>query len=663
MYIKNIRCENYGPIDNLDLNFSFNGQQNPIPVVLVGQNGAGKSLILSSILESLIEIKRQAYQEMPEIDQDQMLKLQKKDYIKSGQEYSNIGIQLEHEGQVANFIDFATGIPYTDFVSKYPSGTFSNFDINDQRFKDSGFYKKCNASPSIIEAFKKNVFLYFPYFRYENPAWLNPSAKIEFSTVQKFFGKASENIVKTNIVKELESWLLNLVLDQALYEKQTAPFQLPEQSVNPTYVNIFLGYRGNNTTILNLINELLTTIYQAKDKNIERARIGISPKGWRRIEIILKRRNETNEITIAPTFSHLSSGELMVLSLFCSILREYDMINQTPASNLPDVSGIVLIDEIDLHLHIQFQKDIIPKLLAKFPRIQFIVATHSPFFLLGLNETYHENISFFNLPEGNAIQPEDFVEFQSAYDTFIRKNEQFRDTYKNLSNKISAITKPLIVTEGKTDWKHLKNALSKLQSQGKFHTLDIEFLEYDYDMGDTQLLGMCGQLSKISHAKKVIFIFDRDNEKIVNDMSTPEGFKTWGNNVFSFCIPTPDHRSQYRNISIEFYYTGEEIKTVDEALRRLYFSNEVEERISKSLTTKQTIRKIIVRANPKTDEEFEKKIYDQDCDIIVNKIGDAVAISKSVFAENVYSNKAGFDQFNVSQFEKIFTLMEQIVSI
>lgn len=44
-----------------------------------------------------------------------------------------------------------------------------------------------------------------------------------------------------------------------------------------------------------------------------------------------------------------------------------------------DLPGIVLIDEVELHLHIEWQKKVLPFLIKVFPNIQFIVATHSPF--------------------------------------------------------------------------------------------------------------------------------------------------------------------------------------------------------------------------------------------------------------------------------------------
>ena len=46
-----------------------------------------------------------------------------------------------------------------------------------------------------------------------------------------------------------------------------------------------------------------------------------------------------------------------------------------------DAPGIVLIDEVDAHLHLSLQKNILPLLTGLFPRIQFIVTTHSPFVL------------------------------------------------------------------------------------------------------------------------------------------------------------------------------------------------------------------------------------------------------------------------------------------
>ncbi|PZO41965.1 MAG: ATP-binding protein, partial [Pseudanabaena frigida] len=76
-------------------------------------------------------------------------------------------------------------------------------------------------------------------------------------------------------------------------------------------------------------------------------------------------------------FSQLSSGEKMMLSLVVDIARRLAIANPSLENKL-EGEGIVLIDEIDLHLHPQWQRKLLPALTHTFPNIQFIVTTHSP---------------------------------------------------------------------------------------------------------------------------------------------------------------------------------------------------------------------------------------------------------------------------------------------
>ncbi len=73
----------------------------------------------------------------------------------------------------------------------------------------------------------------------------------------------------------------------------------------------------------------------------------------------------------------LSDGEKMLLMVVCDIARRLSIAN--PGLDDPLIGkGVVLIDEIELHLHPKWQREVIPALLATFPSIQFIVTTHSP---------------------------------------------------------------------------------------------------------------------------------------------------------------------------------------------------------------------------------------------------------------------------------------------
>ncbi|HEY9706301.1 MAG TPA: AAA family ATPase [Allocoleopsis sp.] len=85
--------------------------------------------------------------------------------------------------------------------------------------------------------------------------------------------------------------------------------------------------------------------------------------------------------------NQLSDGEKCLLAMVGDLARRLAIAN--PNLKLP-LSGnaIVLIDEIDLHLHPKWQREIIPNLIKTFPNCQFIVTTHSPQVVSHVKEVY-----------------------------------------------------------------------------------------------------------------------------------------------------------------------------------------------------------------------------------------------------------------------------------
>lgn len=76
-------------------------------------------------------------------------------------------------------------------------------------------------------------------------------------------------------------------------------------------------------------------------------------------------------------FNQLSDGFSSILSIVTELLLRMEAHNVKGY----DMEGVVLIDEIETHLHVDLQKKIFPFLIDFFPKIQFIVSTHSPFVL------------------------------------------------------------------------------------------------------------------------------------------------------------------------------------------------------------------------------------------------------------------------------------------
>lgn len=61
IYIKHLSYTNVGPIASLEIDAPFDDKGNPKPIVFVGENGSGKSTVLSNITDSLLEIGGEAF--------------------------------------------------------------------------------------------------------------------------------------------------------------------------------------------------------------------------------------------------------------------------------------------------------------------------------------------------------------------------------------------------------------------------------------------------------------------------------------------------------------------------------------------------------------------------------------------------------------------------
>lgn len=87
----------------------------------------------------------------------------------------------------------------------------------------------------------------------------------------------------------------------------------------------------------------------------------------------------------AQPFNNLSDGQRTMLALVGDIAFKAATLNpHLGAEVLSATPGIVLIDELDLHLHPRWQRHVIEDLRGVFPRLQFICTTHSPFLIQSL---------------------------------------------------------------------------------------------------------------------------------------------------------------------------------------------------------------------------------------------------------------------------------------
>ncbi|MFM5231743.1 AAA family ATPase [Aeromonas media] len=89
------------------------------------------------------------------------------------------------------------------------------------------------------------------------------------------------------------------------------------------------------------------------------------------------------------TFQTLSSGFSSIMAVYADLITKVSLRSIDP----DELTGIVLIDEIDAHLHVSLQKKILAFLKNSFPKVQFIVTTHSPFVVSSVDDAVIYDLS------------------------------------------------------------------------------------------------------------------------------------------------------------------------------------------------------------------------------------------------------------------------------
>lgn len=84
------------------------------------------------------------------------------------------------------------------------------------------------------------------------------------------------------------------------------------------------------------------------------------------------------------------------------------------ATTIGDVRGIVLIDEVEAHLHALWQRTLVPDLRALFPKIQFVATSHSPLVASSVGPDEAERLILLQLRDGNRVEPE-YVPFMKGW--------------------------------------------------------------------------------------------------------------------------------------------------------------------------------------------------------------------------------------------------------
>ena len=127
---------------------------------------------------------------------------------------------------------------------------------------------------------------------------------------------------------------------------------------------------------------------------------------------------------LALDLSQLSDGERSCLALICDLGRRLALANPLLDEPLHG-AGVVLIDELELHLHPKWQREVSEKLRRTFPNIQFIATTHSPFVIQALKPGELINLDPDEFAEYADRSIEDISEYVMGVE-LPQKSERYR---------------------------------------------------------------------------------------------------------------------------------------------------------------------------------------------------------------------------------------------
>ncbi len=254
-----------------------------------------------------------------------------------------------------------------------------------------------------------------------------------YSTFDKFKGWFIEE-------ENIENELIN--------DKKDFSFTNPKLNVIRKAMHLFL----NELLNANFHDLKVKRIYHATES------MGTYEEEIKKYESFLTIKHDDKVLKL----TQLSAGQRILLDLvgdisYRLVISNRDLKENHDYSNTVLVStGIVLIDEIDLHLHPQWQREVLPALQKTFPNIQFIVTTHSPLvlskidkdniFILKNNKLYQPSSNSIGRDSSDILEeimdisprPKEIEDLSKSYFSLINKNlfDEANKVRQQLSEKL-----------------------------------------------------------------------------------------------------------------------------------------------------------------------------------------------------------------------------------
>lgn len=305
-------------------------------VILLGDNGFGKTTILDAMATIMAPYSAQ----FPGIADYQL---------------SDLDVHINRQGRRAKFLTVEAELSDNGIVMRsvrYRKGTQTPPKANYEQMKQMAIAKK-----NAILAGEPNVELpLFAYYGTGRGQFQVPERRRGFQQAFERWDCYKSAINPETDFKRFFGWF-DLMEDQERRDREK------------------LRDFNYKSPVLNAVRRALSEIVTSyRNPRIE----------TRPLRFIMDRVDQdgsTHELRI----EQLSEGYKIVIAMVADLAAR--MAEANPDMDNPlNSTGIVLVDEVDLHLHPRWQRDILSQLTKVFPNIQFVVSTHSPVIVVGAAE-------------------------------------------------------------------------------------------------------------------------------------------------------------------------------------------------------------------------------------------------------------------------------------
>lgn len=533
MYLRECLIDNVGPITSLDVSLEINDTGNPKPVILVGKNGTGKTIFLAYVLDALAELAKKKFSDVvigQNIGYSPFLKITSPGHSRSLSGNSLSLLEFSSTDSKFCYIEKVGEINPQNYTTKL-QGRFEAVELWQENAP-----KVVTGDETQIETFfQTGAICFFPSSRHERPHWLNLSAVDDqplFANNRRVSRVLGKPLIVERSAEDNRQWLMDVLLDSLVEadfvvssptSESTSSLQWQPLSSLKDKAWLNMG-RKNVESVLRSVLEDDNAQMILNYRNAIHGRVAI----------------RLGNGVVVPSLMHLSAGQALLFNLFAAIIRYADRQDLQKSIFLHEIEGIVLIDEIDAHLHTDLQYEVLPKLIKLFPKVQFIITSHAPLFLLGMEREFgSDGIQILEMPTGRQITTERFEEFLKSFE-YYRQTKIFEDA---VEQQVLKTSKPLVLTEGQTDVLYIRTSLELLGYDHLLKQLEID------EIGKAGQAGTKGggqtnldaarkflENNQNRFARRVLLLYDCDTKKEASTV----GF------LFSRCIP---HNSENKKVS------------------------------------------------------------------------------------------------------------------